>query len=97
MCHVLLGGDFQRQHKRVIFQYDGDKSDLIVPTQEQVNAVAVSDMAPAFLFKNLVPDCRPIAIKSRRYNVVDRKFIVAEIEKLLFTGLMCPSSFPWSA
>ena len=94
---VLLGGDFQRQHKRVIFQFDGDESDLIVPTQKQVNAVAVSDMAPASLFKNLVPDCRPIATKSRRYNVEDRKFIAAEIEKLLSMGIIRPSSSPWRA
>ena len=46
---VLLGGDFQRQHKRVIFQFDGEKSDLVVGGQEQVNAVAAADVKPVSL------------------------------------------------
>ena len=75
-----------------IFQYDGDKSDVIVPIQEQVNAVAVSDIASASFFKNLAPSFCFIATKSKRYFAVYRKFIADEIsiDKLLSTGIIRP-------
>ena len=37
---LLLGGDFQSQHKRVVFQYNGSKADLFVPKINHVNVMS---------------------------------------------------------
>ena len=93
----LLGGDFQRQHKRVIFQVDGEKSDLVVGGQEQVNAVAAADVKSVSLFQNLASGCRPIATRSRRFNTKDQVFIANEIERLHSADIIRPSCSPWRA
>ena len=94
---LLLGGDFQKQHKRVVIHYDGSKPDLVVSKNQHLSVVAASDVKPANLFNNLAPECRPIATKSRRFNAEDRNFIVDEIERLQSTGVIRPSNSPWRA
>ena len=94
---LLLGGDFQKQHKRVVIHYDGSKPDLVVLKNQHLSVVAASDVKPANLFNNLAPECRPIATKSRRFNAEDRNFIVDEIERLQSTGVIRPSNSPWRA
>ena len=96
---LLLGGDFQKRHKRVVFEYNGSKPDLVVPNDNDLvtSVVAASDIEPATLFNNLSSDCRPIATKSRRFNSDDRSFISREIENLLLSDVIRPSTSPWRA
>ena len=49
------------------------------------------------LFTNLTPDCRPIAIKSRRHSIPDTKFILSEISRMLKESIIEPSQSPWRA
>ena len=93
----LLGGDFQKQHKRVVIHNDGSKLDLVVSKNQDLSAVAASDVKPANLFNNLAPECRPIATKSHRFNAEDRDFIVDEIKRLQSTGVIRSSNSPWRA
>ena len=46
---------------------------------------------------NLTPDCKPIAIKSRKYSQEDWIFIEKETQKLLNDGIIEISSSPWRA
>ena len=55
------------------------------------------NVSPPPLFKNLTPDCKPIAIKSKRKSVSDAKFIHNETQKLLQSGRIRPSTSPWRA
>ena len=50
----LLGGDFQSQHKRVVFQYNGSRADLFAPKINHVNVMSELGIKPASLFNNLL-------------------------------------------
>ena len=52
---------------------------------------------PPTPFSILTPDCKPIAIKSRKYSQEDRIFIEKETQKLLNDGRIEISSSPWRA
>ena len=49
------------------------------------------------MFRNLTPDCKPVAVKSRRYTADDSKYIETETKKLLADGIIEPSISPWRA
>ena len=49
------------------------------------------------LFENIAANCKPIATKSRRYNMPDRKFIEFEVIHLLEEEIIEPSTSPWHA
>ena len=95
-CDILLGLDFQRQHQRVIFQHGGLASDLVI-SAENTCALAAANVGPPSLFKNIDEKCRPIAVKSRRFNKSDRDFIHSEITRLVTEGIIQPSISPWRA
>ena len=63
----------------------------------QVCGLSVLKVEPPDLFAKLTSDCHPIAIKSRRYNHVDREFIGTEIQRLLKEGITEPSDSRWRA
>jgi len=74
---VILGLDFQTQHKSVTFNFGGQKLPI------QVCGLAALNVDPPDLFANLSPDCKPIATKSRKYSTFDRQFIRNEVQQLL--------------
>ncbi|XP_064093961.1 uncharacterized protein LOC135206538 [Macrobrachium nipponense] len=47
----------------------------------KICSLGVVKVTPPFLFKNLTPDCKPVANKSRLYSLSDKKFIEAETER----------------
>jgi len=49
------------------------------------------------LFDNLLPECKPIAVKSRRFNAEDKEFIRCEIDRLSKEGIIQPNVSPWRA
>ena len=49
------------------------------------------------LFHNLSKNCKPIAVKSRRFNSIDQAFIDGEINRLYSDGIIKPSISPWRA
>ena len=54
-------------------------------------------ITPPSLFTHLSPDTKPIATKSRRQSPANQRFIRAEINKLLRSGIIRPSVSPWRA
>ncbi|XP_046863329.1 uncharacterized protein LOC124457082 [Xenia sp. Carnegie-2017] len=75
---IILGQDFQREHKSVVIEF------------------AASIEEPS-LFANLLPECKPIASKSRQFSREDQEFIKQEINHLLVEGIIEPSTSPWRA
>ena len=55
------------------------------------------NVEPLSLFSGLKPNCKPIAVKSRRYSQNDRKFIELEIQRMLKEDIIEPSTSPWRA
>ena len=96
-CDVLLGQDFQKRHSRMIIEYDGAESDLVVANKGTCALVAAKVTKTPSLFAHLDPNCRPIAVKSRRYSKNDFLFIKKEIQRLLAEGIIQPSISPWRA
>ena len=83
--------DFLKQYKSVEITFGGSEPTL------HVCALKAMNVPPPSLFQNLTPDCKPVAIKSRRYTADDSKFIETETKKLLADGIIEPSISPWRA
>ena len=71
LCNdVILSLDFQTQHRKLVFEFNGDSPDLIVSPNSSCPLTAAST-EEASLFSNLSSDITPIASKSRRFNDED--------------------------
>ena len=88
---LILGLDFQKQHQSVSFHHGGPEPPLTVC------GLSTLKVESPDLFSNLTADIHPIATKSRRYSYEDRKFIDAEVQRLLGEGVIEPSTSPWRA
>ncbi|XP_054287982.1 uncharacterized protein LOC129003710 [Macrosteles quadrilineatus] len=67
----------EKEHSSVEVSFGGKKPTL------KVCGLTAAKVAPVHVFSNLTLDCRPIAVKSRRYSEEDSKFIKEETERLL--------------
>ena len=94
---INLGHDFQKEHERVTIEFGGSKPQLNIPNSAPVCAVSAATIDEPSLFSNLLPDCKPIASKSRRFSKDDQDFIQNEVSKLLTEGIVEISSSPWRA
>ena len=93
---IILGRDFLNLHKRVVFQFDGPKDELIVPGVGYCAVLAANIKSPS-LFSSLRSGWKPITTKSRRFNSHDLSFIKSTVErwKEEKTVRLCRS--PWRA
>ncbi|XP_068222901.1 uncharacterized protein [Palaemon carinicauda] len=96
-CDVILGYDFQKQHQSVTFQHEGKRPSLKITGAKPVCVLATADIDEPSLFPNLPHQCKPIAVKSRRYSQDDQLFIKDPISHLLSEGVIEPSISPWRA
>ena len=94
---VLLGGDFLQRHKLVTFKFNSSGGHLTVDNRENLCSLGEAKVECPSLFANLLPGCKPIATKSRRYNSAHRKFITEETDRWLAEGICRPSQSPWRA
>ncbi|KRX40031.1 Retrovirus-related Pol polyprotein from transposon gypsy [Trichinella murrelli] len=53
--------------------------------------------ASPFLFANLSTNCKPVAVKSRRYSVAEAKFTNNEVRRLLAQNIIEEICCPWRA
>ena len=88
---VILGQDFQQKHQSVTVKYGGELPPLVLCSMSTLM------IKPLELFTNLTADCHPIAARSRRFSLSDRKFIEFETQRLLKEGIIEPSNSPWRA
>ncbi len=88
---VILGQDFMGLHKEIIFAGMGNRPAL------KICGVAEAALNPPTLFGGVSADCQPIAAKSCRFSVTDKKFIDNEISRLLREEIIERSSSPWRA
>ena len=88
---LIMGTDLMEQHQSVTVNFGGLRPPLVLNSLEKMRVEAPS------LFSNLTSDVHPIAAKSRRYSIADKKFIYDEVQKLLKQGIIEPSQSPWRA
>ena len=97
---IILGYDFQNMHKRLIIELSGSKSDLVIENNTTLCALSVASVGEPSLFANLLPNCKPIATKPRRFGLQDREFMLfiqSEVNRLLADGIIETSTSPWRA
>ena len=87
---MIIGLDILSGYKSITLEYGGDKPPAIV-------SAAAHPIKIPKLFGRLEENCRPISIKSRRYSNSDKKFIKAEVKKLLEAGVIEECESPWRA
>ena len=88
----IIGDDLLQQHKSVTFHFGGNRSELNVSAIMPTANVAYPD-----LFSNLAPNCKPIAVKSRKFSSDDQAIIKAETKRLLVEDRIEKSNSPWRA
>ena len=88
---LIIGQEILNQHDSLKMYFGGKKPVLTVCGLANLNDT------PSSLFSNIDPACKPIAVKSRRYNHLDKKFIDAEVQRLLMDDIIEPSTSPWRA
>ena len=50
---------------------------------------------PSRLFAHLVENCKPIAVKSKKYSKQDKEFIATEVNRQLSEGLIESGTSSW--
>lgn len=88
---IIIGHDILEKHTTLEMNFGGPKAPL------KLCALSRANIEPVCLFPNLLPNCKPIAAKSRRYSDSDKQFIKEEIKKLLADEVIEPSLSPWRA
>ena len=88
---IILGVPFLKLHESVNVDYGGSEPAL------KVCALSKVKIPPVELFKNLTPDCKPIATNSRRFSEEEQIFIQNEIQQLLLDDVIEVSDSPWRA
>ena len=88
----IIGDDLLQQHKSVTFHFGGNRSELNVSAIMPTANVACPD-----LFSNLAANCKPIAVKSRKFSSDDQAIIKAETKRLLVEDRIEKSNSPWWA
>jgi len=63
----------------------------IPPLKPQQLSVAAARLDSPRLFEFLLPECTPIASRSRKYTPEDAKFIESEIQRLLAADIIEPA------
>jgi len=64
---------------------------------EKVLGVAAANVLLPRLFEFMLPECKPVAIRSRQYSKDDREFNQAEVETLRAQDIIEHSRSPWRA
>lgn len=90
-CNVILGHDVLEQYSKLEVEFGGHMPPL------KLFALEEAHIDPVDLFTNMALECKPIAVKSRRYALEDQKFIKNEVMKLLADGIIEESTSPWRA
>lgn len=88
---LIIGHDMLALHSTLEFAFGGPKDVF------KVCSVAEASVPAVPLFANMSPDCKPIAIRSRRHSPEDQAFIADEMKKMLEDGIIEESRSPWRA
>ena len=86
---LIVGLDILAQYSSITLELGGQKEAAVI--------ASVADVPPPLLFTELDPNCKPIAVKSRRYSEYDKNFIKAEIDNLLKNDKIEECRSPWRA
>ncbi|KRZ75194.1 Retrovirus-related Pol polyprotein from transposon gypsy [Trichinella papuae] len=88
---VIIRQDILQLHFNLTNSFGGPKAPLTIC------GLALAKIHAPSLFVNLSKNCKPVAVKSRRYSVAEAKFINNEVRLLLAENIIEESCSPWRA
>ena len=94
---VIVGQEFLKLYSSVTFMMNGPEALTIPPLKPQQLSVGVARLDPPRLFEFFLPECTPIASRSRKYTPEDAKFIESEVQRLLAADIIEPARSLWRA
>ena len=93
-CNIIPGQDFMNHHSSVSFTFGGLRKSLVISSSTACSVPSTS-VNSSSLFSNLIPNCKPIVTKSRRFENEDKHFIQSEIHSMLQEGVIEEITSPW--
>jgi len=75
LCRRRAGARLQRRHTHAVFEY-GCEIDRIVTGDTQTCALGAASASIPLLFKSLLPNCKPMLVKCRNFNLEDREVLI---------------------
>ena len=88
----IIGDDVLQQHKSVTFRFGGKKPDVFVSA-----VMPTANVSYPELFHSILPNRKPIAVKTRKFSLEDQALIKSETERLLLEGRIEKSKSSWRA
>ena len=92
IADLIIGDDLLQQHKSVTFEFPGEKKEFYISTNMPTARVPYRD-----LFRNITRNCKPIAIKTKKFLTSDQPLIKTETDRLLNENRIEKSNSPWRA
>ena len=86
---VIIGDDLLERHNSMTFQFNGKLPNLVISL-----IMPTAQVEYLQLFSHMVPTCKPIAIKTRKFSAADQELIRIET-KCLLQGRIEKSNSPW--
>ena len=87
---VIIGDDLLERHNSVTFRFNGKLPNLVISSIMPTAQVEYQQ-----LFSHMLPTCKPIAVKTRKFSAADQELIRIETKRLLQEGRIEKSSSPW--
>ena len=98
---LIVGQEFLKRYTSVTFVMNGPEDPLTIGTLSTTTSgqlsVTAAKLDPRQLFAFLLPECKCVASKSRRYSCDDSEFIQSEVKRLLTADITEPARSPWRA
>ena len=91
MSDVIIGDDLLERHNSVTFRFNGKLPNLIS------SIMPTAQVEYPQLFSHMLPACKTIAMKTRKFSAAKQELIRTETKRLLQEGRIEKSNSPWRA
>ena len=89
---VIIGDDLLERHNSLTFRFNGKLPNLVISS-----IMPTAQVEYPQLFFHMLPTCKPIAVKTRKFSAANRELIGIETKRLLQEGQIEKSNSPWHA
>ena len=89
---VIIGDDLLERYNNVTFRFNGKLPNLVISS-----IMPTAQVEYPQLFSHMLPTCKPIAVKTRKFSAADQELIRIDIKRLLQEGRIEKSNSPWRA
>ena len=88
----VIIGDLLERHNSVTFRFNGKLPNLVISS-----IMPTAEVEYPQLFSHMLPTCKPVAVKMRKFSAADQELIRIETKRSLQEGRIEKSNSPWRA